>query len=159
MNISYQRVMFAAVLVLLIIGFFLTGCVPFWSQTEVTYIPQDRGDWLVSTPGKEGLEPNLVGRLYRDAEKLDTLYGLLVIKNGKLVAEQYFNSSSIDDRVYLASVTKSFTSALVGIALEQECIPNLDVRLVDFFPEYADQLEDPRKGDTVSYTHLRAHET
>jgi hypothetical protein len=46
---------------------------------------------------------------------METLYGLLVIKNGYLIGEQYFNEASIDHVAGRASSTKSFTSALVGI--------------------------------------------
>jgi CubicO group peptidase (beta-lactamase class C family) len=106
-----------------------------------------REDWPVSSPEEQGLNPVQLSRLYQDAEKQDTLYGLLVIKNGYLVAEKYFNGSSIDDWADLASTTKSFTSALAGIALERGCLEDLDVRMVEFFPEYADQLEDSRKKE------------
>jgi CubicO group peptidase (beta-lactamase class C family) len=42
-------------------------------------------------------------------------------------------------------VTKSFTSALVGIALEQGCLSSVDQKMLDFFPEVADKITDPRK--------------
>ena len=109
------------------------------------YTPLERDGWLVSTPEEQGLDAKLVNHLYRDAEELDTLYGLLVIKNGYLVAEKYYKGRSLNSTDPLASVTKSFTSALAGIALEQGCLESLDVKMVDFFPEYAGQLEDPRK--------------
>jgi CubicO group peptidase (beta-lactamase class C family) len=44
-----------------------------------------------------------------------------------------------------ASVTKSYTSALVGIALDQGCLTSVDQKMIDFFPEVADQITDPRK--------------
>jgi CubicO group peptidase (beta-lactamase class C family) len=42
-------------------------------------------------------------------------------------------------------VTKSFTSALVGIALEQGCLSSVDQKMLDFFPEVAKEITDPRK--------------
>jgi CubicO group peptidase (beta-lactamase class C family) len=42
-------------------------------------------------------------------------------------------------------VTKSYTSALVGIALEQGCLTSVDQKMMAFFPELADQISDPRK--------------
>jgi CubicO group peptidase (beta-lactamase class C family) len=44
-----------------------------------------------------------------------------------------------------ASVTKSVTSALVGIALDQGCLESVDQKMMDFFPELASQIADPRK--------------
>ena len=51
------------------------------------YTPLPGYGWAVSTPEKQGLDP----MLYFNATKLETLYGLLVIKNGHLIAEGYFN--------------------------------------------------------------------
>ena len=134
-------------LVFFLASFLWGGCATISGMGEVDFAPLDRKDWPVSTPEEQGLKPKLVARFYQDAAELDTLYGLLVIKNGNLVAEKYFNGGSIDKRVDLASVTKSFTSALAGIALEEGCLENQDVPMVDYFPEYADRLEDPRKAE------------
>jgi CubicO group peptidase (beta-lactamase class C family) len=109
----------------------------------IAYTPLSRDDWAVSTPAEQGLDPDLVDELYRDAADLDTLYSLLVVKNGTLVAEGYFNKGSVDQKDRLQSATKSYTSALVGIALEQGCLSSVDQKLLDFFPEI--QVTDPRK--------------
>jgi CubicO group peptidase (beta-lactamase class C family) len=45
----------------------------------------------------------------------------------------------------LQSATKSSTSALVGIALDQGCLSSVDQKMMEFFPEFADQVTDPRK--------------
>jgi len=90
----------------------------------------------------------LVAELYFNAARRaeeGRLYAVLVIKNGYLVAEEYFNAGSIDRANRLKSATKSITSALVGIAVEQGCLSSLDQRMIDFFPELADQITDPRK--------------
>ncbi len=124
----------------------VAGCGPRAETAEtVDYTPLLRDDWQVSTPAEQGLDAQLVAALYRNAGDLDTLYGLLVIKNGVLIAEAYFNRGSIGQQVALASVTKSYTSALVGIALEQGCLTHLDQKMLEFFPEFAAQITDPRK--------------
>ncbi|MFA9405942.1 MAG: serine hydrolase domain-containing protein, partial [Anaerolineales bacterium] len=102
-------------------------------------------DWVVSTPAEQGLDPMLVAELYLNAAELETLYGLLVIKNGHLIAEGYFNEGSVEQKAFMASATKSFTSALVGIALDQGCLSSVDQKMIDFFPEFTDQIKDPRK--------------
>ena len=112
---------------------------------SIDYTPLVRDDWPVSTPDEQGLDSVLVAEMYHNATELDTLYSLLVIKNGYLVAEDYFNEGSVEQKDRLQSVTKSFTSALVGIALEQDCISNVDQKLLDFFPDVADEITDPRK--------------
>jgi len=130
----------------------LSGCLPPSAEdlAAVVYTPVAGGDWEVSTPEAEGLDPTLVAELYYNAAQMETLRGLLVIVNGRLIAEGYFNDGSIDQKARLQSVTKSFTSALVGIALEQGLLTSVDQNLLDFFPEVAGQITDPRKeGVTI----------
>jgi CubicO group peptidase (beta-lactamase class C family) len=125
----------------------LVGCGgPSTAELEaVDYTPLPSGDWPVSTPEEQGLDPMLVAKLYHSAAELETLYGLLVTKNGYLIAEGYFNEGAIDRKNQLQSATKSFTSALVGIALDQGCLSSVDQKMMDFFPEFAGQITDPRK--------------
>jgi CubicO group peptidase (beta-lactamase class C family) len=113
----------------------------------VGYTPLVGRDWKVSTPAEQGLDPMLVAELYLDAAEMETLYGLLVIKNGRLIAEKYFNEGSVDQKARLQSVTKSFTSALVGISLDQGCLSSVDQKMVDFFPELGEEIKDPRKKE------------
>jgi CubicO group peptidase (beta-lactamase class C family) len=112
---------------------------------EVDYTPLQRDDWEVSTPEEQGLDPGLVAELVYDAAQLDTLYSVLVIKDGTLIAEGYFNEGSVYQKTLLQSVSKSYISALVWIAIEQGCISGIDAKLVDFFPEIVGQITDPRK--------------
>jgi CubicO group peptidase (beta-lactamase class C family) len=124
----------------------LVGCGPSTEKLEaVDYTPLPGDDWGVSTPADQGLDSELVAELYHNAAELETLYGLLVIKNGHLIAERYFNDGTIDKKNQLQSVMKSYTSALVGIALDQGCLSSLDQMMMEFFPEFADQITDPRK--------------
>ena len=109
------------------------------------YTPLPGDDWKVSTPAEQGLDPMLVAELYRNAAKLTRLYGLLVVKNGYLIAEGYFNEGEVDRKNQLQSTTKSVTSALAGVALEQGCLSSVDQKMMEFFPEFAGQIDDPRK--------------
>ncbi|MEJ2013864.1 MAG: hypothetical protein P8X64_16780, partial [Anaerolineales bacterium] len=91
-------------LLILMIGMLVgvTACGPSAAElASVDYTPTASGDWEVSTPEEQGLDPNLVARLYLDAEGVETIRSLLVIKNGYLVAEKYFHGGSADslDRV------------------------------------------------------------
>ena len=124
----------------------LTACSP--SDVElasVDYTPLPGEDWQVSTPEEQGLDPKLVAELYLNAAELETLYSLLVIKDGYLIAEDYFNGGSIGKATLLQSASKSYLSALVGIAIEQGCLSSIEQKMTEFFPDVADQIVDPRK--------------
>lgn len=113
----------------------------------VNFAPAQRGDWSVSTPAEAGLDPAVLAELYFDAVKLENLWGLLVIKDGKLIAEDYFHQGAIDQLSTRHSVTKSVVSALYGIARNKGCMPDLDRKMIEFFPEQAALIKDPRKRD------------
>ena len=126
----------------------VVGCRP--SQADlaaVDFAPLDRDDWKVSTPAEQGIDPQLIAELYFNAARLETLYSLLVVKNGYLIAEDYFNEGSVDQRDLLQSATKSVTSALVGIALNEGLLSNIDMKMTGFFPEITDRITDPRKKE------------
>jgi len=136
-------ILFTTVILILSI---LVGCGPSTEDLEaVDYTPLPGDDWEVSTPEAQGLDPMLVAEMYHNAAELETIYSLLVIKNGYLIAEDYFNEGSVDQKDRLQSATKSYTSALVGIALEQGCLSSVDQKMLDFFPEVAGKISDPRK--------------
>ena len=62
--------------------------------------------------------------------------GMVVRKNGKTVYENYYNGYTADNTVHIASVTKSFISALIGIALDKGYINGVDQKILDYFPDY-----------------------
>ncbi len=120
---------------------------------QVNYTPVTGLGWKTSTPEKQGLDPDLVRDLYDDGATLENLYGLIIVKNGYLVAEKYFNGITIDQKTRVQSVTKSFTSTLFGLALEKGCLENVDQKMLDFFPELVDKITDPRKKE-ITVRHL-----
>lgn len=115
--------------------------------STVDFTPRADSGWKVSTPKQQGVNPELVARLYYNAARLKTTYGLLVFKNGYLIAEDYFHGGSPEQRVNIHSVTKSINAALVGIALDRGLILSLDKKMMAFFPELADSISDPRKKE------------
>jgi CubicO group peptidase (beta-lactamase class C family) len=132
----------------------LVGCGPLIKDLlSVEYAPLPGDDWEVSTPAEQGLNPMLVAELYYNAAELETIYSLLVIKDGYLIAEDYFNEGSINQKDRMQSVTKSYTSALVGIALEQGYLSSVEQKMMDFFPELADQITDPRR-EQITIRHM-----
>jgi len=61
--------------------------------------------------------------------------GFLVIKDGKIVDERYFNGANDKSRFTSWSVAKSFTSTLVGLALADGRIKTLDAPVTNYLPE------------------------
>jgi CubicO group peptidase (beta-lactamase class C family) len=115
---------------------------------SVSWQPTLLGDgWQVSGAREQGLDSNKINNLYNEANSLDNLYSLLVIKNGYLISEKYFNGKTVTDASATASVTKSITSALAGIALNEGFIKSTDQKLTEFFPELDWESTDSRKSE------------
>lgn len=62
--------------------------------------------------------------------------GMVVRKNGKTVYENYYNGYTAYNTVHIASVTKSFISTLIGIAIDKGYINGVDQKILDYFPDY-----------------------
>jgi CubicO group peptidase (beta-lactamase class C family) len=105
--------------------------------------------WDVSSLSREGVDPDRITGMMNEilADDLPNIHSVLLIKNGKLVLEEYFNGYSREIKPIIASVTKSITSILVGIALDKQMIGSLDQRVYEFFPEYKGTRWIDRKYD------------
>lgn len=69
----------------------------------------------------------------------------IILHGDEVLYEQYFNGASRESIQHSFSVTKSFTSTLVGIAIEEGYINSLDDPVTDYLPELVDH--DARFAD------------
>ncbi|WP_217559281.1 serine hydrolase [Paenibacillus sp. GbtcB18] len=102
--------------------------------------------------------------LRMDAEKLAELEpviqseygninGVVIVRNGAIAHESYYNGCGPDNTHHVASVTKSILSALIGIAIDAGFIKHVDQKVLDFFPDYAPDAADSRKRE-ITLRHL-----
>jgi CubicO group peptidase (beta-lactamase class C family) len=123
--------------ILFIILFSFQSCKKISESNDDGYEPIVRNDgWLISTASEQGMDPGTLDNVYQEAKRISNLYSLLVVKNGYLIAEKYFNGSTIDTATPTASVTKSYISALTGIALRENILTGVDQKMMEFFPEF-----------------------
>ena len=67
---------------------------------------------------------------------------LLVLKDGKVTFEQYWQTGGRDQTWLSMSVAKSFISALIGIAVDQGLIGDITEPVTDYVPELAGSAYD-----------------
>ena len=106
---------------------------------------------LASSPESEGVSSARLAEFVDRFFSLRWTHGLVVLRHGRIVAECYRELCSPADRHQLFSLSKSFTSSAVGIALGEGLLPSLDAPLVSFFPEY----DSPRVTDRMRRVTLR----
>ena len=102
-------------------------------------------DWPVSTSEKVGLDEKNIQQAISSAQELSGFRSLLVVKDGKLVTEEYFTRKDDPRPQHVQSVTKSITSLLIGIAIDQGFIQSEKEVIKPFFPEYFSKPHDERK--------------
>jgi CubicO group peptidase (beta-lactamase class C family) len=69
-------------------------------------------------------------------QKYGSIKSLLILKDNKLIAEEYFYGYNGDDLQKIRSCTKSVTSLLIGIALDHHKDVDIEQPVFNFFPEY-----------------------
>jgi CubicO group peptidase (beta-lactamase class C family) len=121
-----------------------------WTQESDSSPPQLSDGWEVSSMSAEGIDPapvlEIASRIH-DINDMPNLYSMLIVRNGKLVYEAYSPYVQRNSLYWLASITKTVTSTLIGIAIDKGFISGVDASVLDLLPEYADAVEDPRFRD------------
>jgi len=142
--------------VMLFLAFILTGCLEEGQLVRkfVTFAPLDIDDgWQLSTPSAEGIDSLGLVQVYKDVyhhPKAWTLRSMLIIRNGKLVAESYLKSES--DRLRYNAVwscTKQVTSIAVGIAIEEGYISSINDSINDYLAPELSNHQD-KKNITIA---------
>lgn len=76
------------------------------------------------------------------------LHSIMILKHGEVMEERWLNGAAADIPHVMHSVSKTFTSAAVGLAVSEGHF-SIDDRVIDFFPE---QLPDTISGNLAAMT-------
>ena len=101
--------------------------------------PQNLKDGLtIGNVENSGLDTALLTKMMQKIvdRTYPNVHSVLIIKDGKLVFEEYFYEYTRDTLQELRSATKSFVSALTGIAIDKGYIKSIKERVLSYFPEY-----------------------
>lgn len=115
--------------------------------------PELNDGWKSTNPASVGINEDSLATMFdliRQKTNPD-FRAVLVIKDGKLAVEQYFNSfwrTNIHD---IRSAGKSITSMIAGIAIDKGYFKTTD-KVFSFFPEYKNiqNMDDKKSAITVA---------
>lgn len=98
--------------------------------------------WDVASLDEQRIDPEIIQELIQQVlnNRFSNIHGILLIKNGKLVLEEYFEGYHRNLIHSVASVTKSFISTLIGIAGDRGEKIVLDEKLSSYLPEYSELI-------------------
>ncbi len=119
--------------------------------TDIEEIPIGY-NWEVSTPEILGLNSTMLNAALSEASGKGFINSIIVIRNGKIAVEKYFNGRNVNSNQTIRSVSKSFLSALVGIAINKGLL-NLNQKMIDSFPEYRSDVTDSNVNN-ITLRHL-----
>ena len=121
-----------------------------WPEIKRTYWPA--AGWLCDSLEKHDISLDLMNVADSLANSDNTLRSLLVVKDGFIVFEKYYNEGGVDKSTEVWSVTKSFASALIGIAIDQGYIDSPEDPMIKYLPEYP-------AFDSISIRNVLTHTT
>lgn len=92
---------------------------------------------LRSTPEAQGISSEDIRTFVEMADKkINTMHSFMLVRHGHVVAECWWAPESRDKPHILWSLSKSFTSTAVGLAVAERKL-NIDEKVLKFFPENA----------------------
>ena len=91
---------------------------------------------LSPATSKKGLKmAALLKKPTEDFMKTGDIVGVIVVRQGEILVEEYAHGFTANDRWTSFSVAKSFTSSLIGAALQDGSLKSLDDQVVQYVPE------------------------
>ena len=127
------------IICVLLSSFYLFSCDenPESAETGIQY------SWQSADPSTLGLDQEKLNAALTEAGNKSFINSVLVIRHGKIAAERYYNGFDQNKPQNVRSVSKSFLSAMIGIAVSDSLL-SIDQKVMDFYPEYKNYVQDPR---------------
>ncbi|MES2924293.1 MAG: serine hydrolase [Verrucomicrobiota bacterium] len=103
-----------------------------------------------SMPEAQGISSQAILDFVKAADKnVNTLHSFMIVRHGHVIAEGWWKPESADKPHILNSVSKSFTSTAIGLAVQEGKL-KLDDPVLKFFPDDAPEIpSDNLKAMTV----------
>lgn len=134
----------------LIVLSILLGC----GDEEVEPLPEVPLDsfWGVSSPVDQQMDAQVLEDLRDKVRDMANVYSLLIVRNGKIVHEQYHNGANTNTLLHIRSITKRITATMVGIGIDEGYVAGYQEPLTSFFSEIASATGEG--WDQVNIYHL-----
>jgi len=105
-----------------------------------------RNDWETASPEEVGLDSTDLVQIFDFVRQREIpVHSVQIVRQGKLVLDAYFYPYDSKMRHDVASLTKSITSTLIGLAVQKGVIRDVQQPLLSFFPNRSVARLDPRK--------------
>ena len=115
------------------------------NSQSILHSPVDLGSPIpAAEPHEAGLHLDSLDQVDLIIQKqYPKMRSFLLLHAGKLIYERYYNGHGVSSLNDLRSATKSFTSALCGIAHSHGELPDLNSSVMDIFHRYVPERAHP----------------
>lgn len=103
-----------------------------------------------SMPEVQGISSAAVLSFVEAVDEIDSLHSFMLVRHGQVVTEGWWSPYRADARHSLYSLSKSFTSTAVGLAIAEGKL-SLDDEVLKFFPNDAPSEPSSNLKDVASY--------
>jgi len=137
-------------------------------QIPYKTVPEEIGDgWKTESLVEADIDPYLINELVEHiykgefssdstthedgSRKFKGFNAVVIVKDGALVFEEYFNSSDRNIKQDTHSVTKSVTSLLIGLAIDHGFLRGVDVKAIPYLTDYmpVDYWDENKRNITI----------
>ena len=121
-------------------------------------LPADQQVWEYDDPGDVGLSEDQLLSIDSliELNVFERITGLLILKDGKMVFENYYDSTNRHTIFSLDKVTVTLTIAAVGVAIDQGLL-NLEDPIHQYLPSYESIFEQSASKKNMTIRHLLTH--
>lgn len=160
---------------IIILSLAVSICLFSCNKKNVNGIPKDTYEapvqtndgWETAQPSQVGLQSQKLLEMleYINGHQNHGVHSILIVKDNKLVFEEYFEgylwdgskpnfqgawiTYDMDTPHFMASVTKSVTSAVFGIAKDKFQFIDINEQIKNYFPEYSSILVGDKEKITI----------
>lgn len=115
----------------------LAGCGSDATGPTTDFAGPSAEGWATAAPSDHGMDTDRLDEARQYAfDPAKNTQSVVVVRNGVIVAEWYEDGRDASSFATSWSVAKSFTSALIGIAIDEGLIESVDVSMADFLPQW-----------------------
>jgi len=116
-------------------------------------------EWVTGLPEDVGLDSAALAEMFDYIREHEIpVHSVQIVRHGRLVLDAYFYPYSVEMRHDVASVTKSITSTLIGLAIQKGYLRDVQQPVLSLFPNHPFANQDERKH-RITLEHLLTMES
>jgi CubicO group peptidase (beta-lactamase class C family) len=132
-----------------VVAIAILSCANFYVNAASQPLPR-------STPEAQGISSKAIGEFVDTVDKINTLHSFMIVRHGHVIGEAWWKPEAPDKPHVLHSLSKSFNSTAVGLAIADGKL-SLDDPVLKFFPsdapaEASDNLKAMKVRDLLTMT-------